>query len=119
MGRYIHENTVGADAVATTHVGFAAEAFPSHVSKAVAVVVEQVGGADAQWNVLLDGKNLFDAGGGVNVNAANTPELFVPNAGNRANLITANENAPIEVEIKTAGTGDLHVTVLTDDNRED
>lgn len=122
MARYVHENSVNAFHVGINQIGQAVEAFPDAVSRAVAVVVEQTGAADAQWNVLLNGQRLFSAGSaGVGINAADTPITFVPNSSTRANRVTTNETHNYSVEVMSASATEgsqLHVTVLTDDNRE-
>lgn len=126
MGKHVHSlEGINAAAVGRNVIAYTVEAFPDAVARVERIIVEQEGGADAKWNVELNGQALIGGGGtaesGVVVTASDTPQSFQPNAPNRSNLLTANANDPIEFRVLTGASGEndtINVSVLTDDNRD-
>lgn len=107
--RHIHERMeIASDATGQTVIDHIAEAWPRDTVEVVRVVVEQVGAADADWNVRLGDLEVFD--GDQTVGAADTPEAFVPDQ----NRFGADEASQIALDVSTAGSaGGLNATVLT------
>jgi hypothetical protein len=106
---------IPADAVATETVDLIQAHKHGGSVTALAVVVEQTGSADAEFNVELDGEDLFAAE--QSVAAANTPEEFIPEQNRDAHDDEAVELA-VDVSSAAAGAGEeLNVSVLWDDGR--
>lgn len=105
---------IPADAVARTTIDLLQGYKDGGGVTAHAVVVEQVGAADAEWNIELDGNDLFDAE--QSVAAADTPEEFIPNQNRDAHDDVAVEVA-VDVSLAGAGGSTLIVNVLWDDGQ--
>lgn len=81
----------------------------------LAVVVQQTNNADAEWNVELDGNDLFSAE--QSVAAADTPEEFIPDQSQDAH---DDVGVRIDVDVSTGAANaadSLGVSVLWDDGR--
>jgi len=108
----IHEKTgIAADSAGRTVIGHLGELRPgSSLSgvKAVRVVVEQTGAADADFNIELGGSDLFNAE--QSVDAADTAEGLTPDQ----NKYASDETDQIAVDVSSAGSGgsELHITVV-------
>lgn len=79
--------------------------------KAKKVVVQQNGGSDAQWNIQLDGRDVFATT--QSVTTSFTSEAFYPDQ----NLFASGETVPLRMSITSAAAspasnGSMAVTVL-------
>jgi|APHM01.1.fsa_nt_gi hypothetical protein len=90
-----------------------AAAFSATTLEVSNVVVEQTNAADANWNIQINGDDLFSAE--QSVASGDTPENFVPDQ----NRHVADETATVSVDVSSAGSaGDLNVFVVFEDHRE-
>jgi hypothetical protein len=103
---------ISADAVATEAVDLLQAYKHGGAVTVLSVVVEQTGAADTDWNIELDGNDLFAAE--QSVGAADTPEEFIPDQNREAHDDTA---VPLALDVSGAGTGgtELNVSILWDD----
>jgi hypothetical protein len=102
-----YNTTSSAGTVQTNHIGFIqVHKFGGHV-EVVEIVAEQENNADAEWNVLVDGSNVFAAS--QSVASADAPETFTPDQ----NRIASGASMAVELDVTaSSGTaGNLHVGV--------
>lgn len=115
MRRTSKEVGVAADAVATTTIDLLQAYKYGGGVTVLAVVVEQTNNADAEFNVELEGNDLFAAE--QSVAAADTPEEFIPDQNRDAHDDTGVRLA-VDVSTAAAAAGDeLNISVLWDDGR--
>lgn len=106
---------IPADAVATETVDLIQAHKHGGGVTALAVVVEQTNNADTEFNIELEGEDLFAAE--QSVAAADTPEEFVPEQNRDAHDDEVVE-LTVDVSSAAAAAGDeLNVSVLWDDGR--
>jgi hypothetical protein len=108
--KHDYNTTASADTIQTNHIGFVqVHKYGGHV-EVVEIVAEQENNADAEWNVLVDGSNVFAAS--QSVASADAPETFTPDQ----NRIASGASMAVELDVTaSAGAADnLLVDVLVD-----
>lgn len=107
----------GTDAatIATTTIGFLQIQKFGGSGFVEAVVVEQSNNADAEWNILVDGSNIFAAT--QSVASADAPEEFVPDQNRQ---FTGSADLQVDVTASAGNAADqLFVDVLVSDERSE
>lgn len=104
---------IAADTIATTGFGFiAVQNNWGGTVRIDEVVVEQTDAADAEFNVLVDGSNLFSST--QSVASSDTPESLTPDQ----NRTTASALVDLSLDVTASsgtGTSELFANVLVDD----
>jgi hypothetical protein len=117
MGKHDYNATgVAADSTGVTHVSFVGAHLYGSSATVEQVIAEQSGAADADFNVELDGNDVFS--NEQSLDAADTPEELTPDQNKNA----AGSPLELAVDVSSAsGTADstLDVTVVVDDGKED
>lgn len=78
------------------------------------VIVEQEGAQDAEWNIIVDGSNLFSST--QSVASADAPETFVPDQ-NR--YFTGSAKAELDITASSGTSGNILASLLVTDNAEE
>lgn len=101
-----------ATSIATTTIGFLQIQKFGGSGFVEAVVVEQESAADAEWNIIVDGSNIFAST--QSVASADAPEEFVP--GQNRNF-AGSAALELDVTASSGTSGNLLVDVLVSDER--
>lgn len=112
--KHDYNGSAAADSIATTTIGFAQAQEFGGSGFIDRVVVQQESDSDAEWNVLVDGSNIFAST--QSVASSDTSEEFIPDQ-NR-NYTGAVVDIDVDVTASSTTSGNLIVGVLTDDGRE-
>lgn len=112
--KHDYNGTASADTIQTNFIGFVQSHEFGGSGFVEKVVVEQTTNSDAEWNVQLDGSNIFSSTQSVTVSDA--PETFSPDQ----NRHVAGPSARLQLDVTaSAGAADtLRLGVLIDDHRE-
>jgi hypothetical protein len=108
--KHDYNTTASADTIQTSHIGFIqVHKYGGHV-EVVEIVAEQESNADAEWNVLVDGSNVFSST--QSVTSGDVSETFTPDQ----NRIASGASMAVELDVTgSAGAADdLRVDVLVD-----